>query len=104
MDNSEQDKLNQELTQANKAKALFQDPLLKESFDKLRTLYSESLFNTGAIETDAREKLWLAYNVVNKVEQNLLEMIVKTSFFKEIARKYRQNDNQNECQSNCRKR
>ena len=57
MDNSEQDKLNQELTQANKAKALFQDPLLKESFDKLRTLYSESLFNTGAIETDAREKL-----------------------------------------------
>ena len=75
MDNSEQDKLNQELTQANKAKALFQDPLLKESFDKLRTLYSESLFNTGAIETDAREKLWLAYNVVNKVEQNLLEMI-----------------------------
>jgi hypothetical protein len=75
MDNSEQDKLNQELTQANKAKALFQDPLLKESFDKLRTLYSESLFNTGATETDAREKLWLAYNVVNKVEQNLLEMI-----------------------------
>jgi DNA-binding TFAR19-related protein (PDSD5 family) len=58
MDNNEQDKLNQELNQANKAKALFQDPLLKESFDKLREL-----------------KLWLAYNVVNKVEQNLLEMI-----------------------------
>jgi DNA-binding TFAR19-related protein (PDSD5 family) len=57
MDNNEQDKLNQELSQANKAKALFQDPLLKESFDKLRSLYSES------------------YNVVNKVEQNLLEMI-----------------------------
>ena len=43
--------------------------------NKLRKLYSESLFNTGATELDAREKLWLAYNVVNKVEQNLLEMI-----------------------------
>ncbi len=75
MDNSEQDKLNQELNQANKAKQLFQDPLLKDSFNKLRKLYSESLFNTGANETDAREKLWLAYNVVNKVEQNLLEII-----------------------------
>ena len=75
MDNSEQDKLNQELSQANKAKQLFENPLLKDSFDKLRKLYSESLFNTGATELDAREKLWLAYNVVNKVEQNLLEMI-----------------------------
>tara|TARA_R110000803_G_scaffold21941_1_gene54804 strand:- start:49 stop:342 length:294 start_codon:yes stop_codon:yes gene_type:complete len=75
MNDQEQDKLNQELNQANKAKQLFQDPLLKESFDKLRNLYSQSLFNTGALEADAREKLWLAYNVINKVEQNLLEMI-----------------------------
>ena len=75
MDSREQDKLNQELNQANKAKQLFENPLLKDSFDKLRKLYSESLFNTGATELDAREKLWLAYNVVNKVEQNLFEMI-----------------------------
>ena len=75
MNNLEQDKLNQELNQANKAKQLFENPLLKESFDKLRNLYSQSLFNTGALEADAREKLWLAYNVINKVEQNLLEMI-----------------------------
>jgi len=75
MDSNEQNNLQEELNQANKAKQLFENPLLKESFDKLRILYSESLFNTGATETDAREKLWLAYNVVNKVEQNLLEMI-----------------------------
>jgi len=49
--------------------------LPKESFDKLKKLYANSLFNTGAKETEAREKLWLAYNVVGKVEQNLLEMI-----------------------------
>ena len=75
MNNLEQDKLNQELSQANKANQLFEDPLLKESFNKLRNLYSESLFNTGATETETREKLWLAYNVVSKVEQNLLEII-----------------------------
>ena len=75
MDNSEQDKLNQELTQANKAKQLFDNPLFKESFEKLKKLYADSLFNTGAKETETREKLWLAYNVVGKVEQNLLEII-----------------------------
>ncbi len=75
MNNQEQDKLNQELSQANKAKQLFDNPLLKESFDKLRELYSNSLFNTGAKENETREKLWLAYQMVGKVEQNLIEMI-----------------------------
>ena len=75
MNNQEQDKLNQELSQANRAKQLFNDPLLKESFDKLRNLYSTSLLNTGANENETREKLWLAYPMVGKVEQNLLEMI-----------------------------
>jgi hypothetical protein len=75
MDSNEQNKLQQELNQANKAKQLFENPLLKESFDKLKKLYTESLFNTGATETEAREKLWLAYNVVSKVEQNLFEIL-----------------------------
>ena len=75
MNNQEQDKLNQELNQANKAKQLFENPLLKKSFDKLKKLYTESLFITGATETEAREKLWLAYNVVSKVEQNLFEIL-----------------------------
>ena len=68
MNKETQGKLNQEVSQANKAKQLFENPLLKESFDKLKKLYSESLFNTGAKETETREKLWLAYNVVGKVE------------------------------------
>ena len=75
MDNQEQAKLHQEVSQSNKAKTLLEDPLLQESFDKLKNLYTTSLLNTGANEVDTREKLWLAYNVVNKVEQNLLEMI-----------------------------
>ena len=75
MNNQEQDKLNQELSQANKAKQLFDNPLLQESFQKLRELYSNSLLNTGASENETREKLWLAYQMVGKVEQNLIEMI-----------------------------
>ena len=75
MNKETQGKLNQEVSQANKAKQLFENPLLKDSFDKLKKLYSESLFNTGAKETETREKLWLAYNIVSKVEQNLFEIL-----------------------------
>lgn len=75
MDDKEHNQLQNELNQANKAKQLFENPLLKESFDKLKKIYTESLFNTGATETEAREKLWLAYNIISKVEQNLLEIL-----------------------------
>ena len=75
MDNQEQAKLQQEVSQSNKASELLNDPLLKESFDKLKNLYSTSLLNTGANETETREKLWLAFNIVGKVEQNLQEIL-----------------------------
>ena len=75
MNDQEQAKLQQEVNQSNKAKDLFNNPLVKESFDKLKNLYSTSLLNTGANETDTREKLWLAYNVVGKVEQHLQEIL-----------------------------
>ena len=63
------------MSQANKAKQLLENPLFKESFDKLRKLYQDSLFNTGVKEQDTIEKLWLAYNVVNKVEQHFIELL-----------------------------
>jgi hypothetical protein len=75
MDKDQQAKLQQEVSQANKAKQLLENPLFKESFDKLRKLYQDSLFNTGVKEQDTREKLWLAYNVVNKVEQHFIELL-----------------------------
>ena len=75
MNDQEQAKLQQEVHQSNKAKDLFDNPLVKESFDKLKNLYSTSLLNTGANETDTREKLWLAYNIVGKVEQHLQEIL-----------------------------
>jgi|TARA_X000000950_G_scaffold108240_2_gene136541 hypothetical protein len=75
MNKDDQTKLNQEITQANKAKLLFENPIFKNSFDQLRKLYQDSLFNTGVNENETREKLWLAYNIVNKVEQHFIEII-----------------------------
>ena len=47
-----------------------------EAIDSLKKLYSEALLEkTGAKESDTREKLWIAYNVVGKVEQHLKTVI-----------------------------
>ena len=75
MNNQEQANLQKELTQSNKAKQLLENDLLKDAFIKLKTLYTESLFNTGANESETREKLWLAYQVLNKVEQHFKEIL-----------------------------
>ena len=47
-----------------------------EAIVSLKKLYSEALLEkTGAKESDTREKLWIAYNVVGKVEQHLQTVI-----------------------------
>jgi len=75
MNKDEQGKLQQEVSQSNKARQLLDNPLFKEALDELKKLYAESLFNTGAKEQETREKLWLAYNVVGKVEQHIKEIL-----------------------------
>ena len=75
MNKDEQGKLHQEVSQSNKARQLLDNPLFKEALNELKKLYAESLFNTGAKETETREKLWLAYNVVGKVEQHIKEIL-----------------------------
>lgn len=67
--------MNKEVSQANQADLILKNPLFKESIDKLKKLYSESLFKTGAEEQSTREKLWLAYNIVGKVEQHFTELV-----------------------------
>ena len=75
MNKDEQGKLQQEVSQSSKAKQLLDNPLFKDALDELKKLYAESLFNTGAKETETREKLWLAYNIVGKVEQHIREIL-----------------------------
>ena len=62
------------MNRSQKAKQLLENPIFKESLEELKKLYTQSLFNTGAKESDTREKLWLAYNVVGKVENHIREI------------------------------
>ena len=53
-----------------------ENKIFVEAIDSLKKLYSEALLEkTGAKESDTREKLWIAYNVVGKVEQHLKTVI-----------------------------
>ena len=54
---------------------MLENPVFKESIEKLKTLYTSSLFNTGVNENQTREKLYLAYHIVQKVEQNIQEVL-----------------------------
>lgn len=91
MNKDQEGKLQQEITQSNKAKQLFENPLVKDAFDNLRKLYQDSLFNTGVNEEETREKLWLAYNIVNKVEQHFMEMIDTGKLAKKQLEDFRKN-------------
>ena len=65
-----------EINRSNEAKQILDSKLFQESIETLKKIYSEALLEkTGAKESDTREKLWIAYNVVGKVEQHLQTVI-----------------------------
>ena len=65
-----------EISRSNEAKQILESKLFQESMETLKKIYSEALLEkTGAKEGDTREKLWIAYNVVGKVEQHLQTVI-----------------------------
>ena len=65
-----------EISRSNEAKQILGSKLFQESIETLKKIYSEALLEkTGAKESDTREKLWIAYNVVGKVEQHLQTVI-----------------------------
>jgi hypothetical protein len=65
-----------EINRSNQAKQILENKIFIEAIESLKKLYSEALLEkTGAKEDDTREKLWIAYNVVGKVEQHLHTII-----------------------------
>ena len=61
---------------ASHAKQILENELFKESFDSLKKIYSEALLErTSVHESEAREKLWIAYQVLGKVEQHFKEIL-----------------------------
>ncbi len=63
------------LVNIEKAKLVLQEPIFVEAIETLKKLYSQSLLNTGVNEQDAREKLWLAFQIVQKVEHHFIEIM-----------------------------
>ena len=76
MDQKDQANRERELSRSSQARQLLGNKLFQASIDTLKKIYSEALLEkTGAKESDTREKLWIAYNVVGKVEQHLKSIL-----------------------------
>ena len=75
MQQTDQTKLQSELSRSEKARLGLSNPIFVEAIENLKKLYSQSLLNTGVNEQDAREKLWLAFQIVQKVEQHFIEIM-----------------------------
>jgi hypothetical protein len=61
--------------QGLRAKQLLENELLASAFDGLEQEYTKALFLTHIDQPQAREKLFLAVNVVRKVRDHLAAMV-----------------------------
>ena len=76
METKDQAERSLEVSRSHQAKQVLENKIFVEAIESLKKLYSEALLEkTGAKESDTREKLWIAYNVVGKVEQHLQTVI-----------------------------
>jgi hypothetical protein len=64
-------KLNHDKDRAARAEALLRDELLQEAFAALEKRYTDEWRVTQVRDTDARERLWQAVNIVGKVRDHL---------------------------------
>ena len=68
---SNKDQTQEQINKGHRAKVLLEDPLLKQAFDDLLSMYREQVFKTSYKADDERLMLWLAYNMVEKVKGHL---------------------------------
>ena len=64
-------RLNADVTRAAQAEALLRNELLQEAFIGLEKQFVDAWRMTQVRDTDARERLWQAVNVVGKVQDAL---------------------------------
>jgi len=64
-------KLNQDIARAAQAEALLRNGLLQDAFTGLEMQFMDAWRLTQVRDTDARERLWQAVNVVGKVQDAL---------------------------------
>ena len=68
---SDEFQLRQDQERGVRAAQLLESDLLKEAFAALEAQYIEAWRETGARDTDARERLWQALQIVGKVRGHL---------------------------------
>lgn len=65
----------EKLARANRAQALLSDELLNDAFEALKRDYTSAWLATQVRDTDARERLWQAMQVLGKVKDHLTGMV-----------------------------
>ena len=68
-------KLNADLARRARAEALMDNELLQEAFGRLEERYMEEWRISQFRDTDARERLWQAVNVLRKVKDHLTKIV-----------------------------
>jgi hypothetical protein len=70
-----EDKLAAAIERGARAKALLENDLLREAFDKLEDDYTAAWKTWPAADTQGRERLWQAVNVLGKVRGHLARVV-----------------------------
>jgi hypothetical protein len=70
-----EDKLQAQVSRASRASALLNDSLLQEAFATLDAEYMKAWRATAARDSDARERLWQAVQIVGKVRDHLVRVV-----------------------------
>jgi predicted metal-dependent hydrolase len=68
-------KLNADLARRASAQALLENEILREAFVRLEERYVEEWRVSQFRDTDARERLWQAVNVLRKVKDHLAKVV-----------------------------
>jgi hypothetical protein len=72
---TDEHRLNADVARQARAQALMADELLQEAFARLEDRYIEEWRVTPFRDTDARERLWQAVNVLRKVKDHLAKIV-----------------------------
>jgi hypothetical protein len=68
-------KLHQEVSRAERARELLEDPMMLEAMESLRAQYLAAWENSPARDPEAREKIWTYLKALDKVKGHLLEVM-----------------------------
>lgn len=69
------DALERDVQRAQRAERLLTDSLLVEAFAAIEAEYLKAWKGTAARDTDARERLWQAYQIIGIVQSNLKSVV-----------------------------